>query len=50
MLKAGKRVVSGEPEKVITTESLAEVYNVQARVERCSQGRAQVVLDGVIGV
>lgn len=50
MLKAGKRVVSGEPEKVITTESLAEVYNVQARVERCSQGRAQVVLDGVMGV
>lgn len=50
MLKTGKRVVSGEPEKVITTESLAEVYNVQARVERCSQGRAQVVLDGVIGV
>ena len=50
MLKAGKRVTSGYPEKVITTESLAEVYNVQARVERCSQGRAQVVLDGVIGV
>ena len=50
MLKAGKWVVSGEPEKVITTESLAEVYNVQARVERCSQGRAQVVLDGVMGV
>ena len=50
MLKAGKRVASGEPEKVITTESLAEVYNVQARVERCSQGRAQVVLDGVTGV
>ncbi|AKE58254.1 ABC transporter ATP-binding protein [Citrobacter farmeri] len=50
MLKAGKRVASGEPEKVITTESLAQVYNVQARVERCSQGRAQVVLDGVIGV
>lgn len=50
MLKAGKRVTCGDPEKVITTESLAEVYNVQARVERCSQGRVQVVLDGVIGV
>lgn len=50
MLKDGKRVASGEPEKVITAESLAQVYNVRARVECCSQGRAQVVLDGVIRV
>lgn len=50
MLKEGKLVACGAPEKVITSESLAEVYHVQARVERCSQGRAQVVLDGVTGV
>ncbi len=50
MLKEGKLVASGAPEAVITAESLAEVYNVRGRVERCSQGRAQVVLDGVIGV
>lgn len=50
MLKDGKRVASGEPEKVITTDSLAQVYNVRARVERCSEGKAQVVLDGVIRV
>ncbi|HDI4957481.1 TPA: ABC transporter ATP-binding protein [Salmonella enterica] len=50
MLKEGKLVASGTPEAVITAESLAEVYNVRGRVEHCSQGRAQVVLDGVIGV
>ncbi|MTH48320.1 ABC transporter ATP-binding protein [Intestinirhabdus alba] len=50
MLKEGQLVASGAPEEVITAESLAEVYNVRGRVERCSQGRAQVVLDGVIGV
>ena len=50
MLKQGKLVASGEPEAVITAENLAEVYNVRGRVERCSQGRAQFVLDGVISV
>ena len=50
MLKDGKLVASGEPEEVITAESLAEVYNVRGRVERCSQGRPQVILDGVIDV
>ncbi|EAA4453011.1 ABC transporter ATP-binding protein [Salmonella enterica subsp. enterica serovar Java] len=50
MLKDGKLVASGKPEAVITTENLAEVYNVRGRVERCSQGQIQVVLDGVIGI
>ncbi|HFZ8993654.1 TPA: ABC transporter ATP-binding protein [Citrobacter freundii] len=50
MLKEGRLVASGAPEAVITRESLAEVYNVDGRVERCSQGRAQVMLDGVIRV
>ncbi|WP_414163188.1 ABC transporter ATP-binding protein [Superficieibacter sp. BNK-5] len=50
MLKEGRLAASGTPEAVITAERLADVYNVRARVERCSQGGAQVVLDGVIEV
>lgn len=48
MLKAGKRVASGKPEVVINAESLAEVFGVRGRIERCSQGHAQVILDGVL--
>ncbi|MDM4209072.1 ABC transporter ATP-binding protein [Klebsiella spallanzanii] len=50
MLKEGELVASGAPEAVITAENLAEVFNVRSRVERCSQGRSQVILDGVIRV
>ncbi|EAY0431145.1 ABC transporter ATP-binding protein [Salmonella enterica] len=50
MLKDGRLVASGAPETVITAERLAEVYWVRGRVERCSLGKLQVVLDGVIGV
>lgn len=50
MLKDGKVIASGEAEAVITTENLAEVYNVRGRVERCSQGQKQVVIDGVIEI
>ena len=48
MLKAGRLVVSGKPETAISPESLAEVYGVRGRIERCSQGKTQVILDGVI--
>lgn len=48
MLKQGKLIARGAPETVITTASLAEVYGVRGRIERCSQGKAQVILDGVI--
>ncbi|GHD92678.1 ABC transporter ATP-binding protein [Pseudocitrobacter sp. RIT415] len=48
MLKQGKLIASGAPEKVITPASLAEVYGVRGRIEHCSQGKAQVILDGVI--
>ncbi|WES69870.1 ABC transporter ATP-binding protein [Superficieibacter sp. HKU1] len=50
MLKEGRLAASGTPEAVITAERLADVYNVRARIERCSQGGAQVVLDGVVEV
>ncbi|MEX9253426.1 ABC transporter ATP-binding protein [Pseudenterobacter timonensis] len=48
MLKAGKLVASGAPERAITEQTLAEVYGVRGRVERCSQGRPHVLLDGVL--
>lgn len=48
MMKQGKLIACGEPETVITPARLAEVYGVRGRIERCPQGRAQVILDGVI--
>lgn len=47
MLKQGRLVASGRPEYVITTESLAEVYGVRGRIEHCSKGTAQVLIDGL---
>lgn len=47
MLKQGNLVASGKPEQVITPESLAEVYGVRGRIERCSQGTPQVLIDGL---
>lgn len=48
MLRDGKLVASGEPEAVITPRSLAQVYGVRGRIERCSQGVAQVLIDGLV--
>lgn len=47
MLKAGKHIASGEPIEVITPENLAEVYGVKGRVECCSSGISQVIIDGI---
>lgn len=48
MLKAGELVASGAPERAITPANLATVYGVRARVERCTQGRPQLIVDGLI--
>ncbi|WP_395490567.1 ABC transporter ATP-binding protein [Cedecea davisae] len=48
MLRDGKLVASGEPEAVITPRSLAQVYGVRGRIERCSHGVAQVLIDGLV--
>lgn len=48
MLKAGELVASGAPERAITPANLAAVYGVRARVERCTQGRPQLIVDGLI--
>lgn len=49
MLKAGGLVAEGAPEAVITPQTLAQVYGVKGRIERCSQGTPQVIINGVIG-
>lgn len=35
----------GPPQAVLTPAMLAEVYRVEARIERCSQGRLMVLID-----
>lgn len=49
MLKDGNLIANGEPEEVITPESLARVYGVRGRIERCSQGTPQILIDGLVG-
>jgi iron complex transport system ATP-binding protein len=45
VLHQGRVVACGSPEQVLEPGMLAEVYGVQARVERCSQDRLQVLVD-----
>ncbi|WP_338636847.1 ABC transporter ATP-binding protein [Erwinia persicina] len=48
MLQNGELVADGLPEAVITPDSLARVYGVKGRIERCSQGVPQVMIDGLV--
>ncbi|MCZ4060695.1 ABC transporter ATP-binding protein [Pantoea sp. LMR881] len=48
MLKEGRLIAEGQPDKVITPETLAEVYGVKGRIEHCSRGIPQVIVDGLI--
>ncbi|AIR89448.1 ABC transporter ATP-binding protein [Pseudomonas cremoricolorata] len=45
MLSQGRIVACGTPHEVLQPELLAEVYGVEARVERCSRQRLQVLVD-----
>lgn len=47
VLSHGKIAAFGKPEEAITPDVLAQVYRVTARIERCSQGRLQVIVDDV---
>ncbi|CAM5783536.1 ABC transporter ATP-binding protein [Castellaniella caeni] len=47
LIRAGELVGHGSPETVITTQSLAQVYQVNARVETCSRGLRHVLIDGL---
>ncbi|OWY37930.1 iron ABC transporter ATP-binding protein [Xenophilus sp. AP218F] len=47
MLKDGELLANGRPAEVIDDASLSAVYGVRGRVERCSQGVAHVLVDGL---
>jgi len=46
LLVDGGITAAGPPEEAITSATLEKAYRVRARVERCSQGRLQVIYDG----
>lgn len=48
LIHAGRVHAHGRPQDVLTPALLAQVYGVHARVERCSQGRLMVLIDGEI--
>lgn len=48
MLHDGNLIANGIPEQVITSHNLALVYGVHGRIERCSQGILQVLIDGLV--
>ncbi|MGV2864617.1 ABC transporter ATP-binding protein [Achromobacter sp. ESBL13] len=47
MIQHGRLHAQGAPADVITPESLAAVYGVQGRVEACTRGLRQVLIDGL---
>lgn len=47
LLHRGRIVRFGTPEDVVTPASLADVFGVAARIERCSRGQLQVLIDGL---
>lgn len=48
MLKNGELIADGAPAEVISADSLAQVYGVRGRIERCSLGIPQVMIDGLV--
>lgn len=48
MLAKGAVVATGTPVQAITPDTLARVYGVQARVEQCSRGGLQIMVDDVL--
>ena len=48
VLHGGRVYASGTPDAILTPALLAEVYGVEARVERCARGRLQVLVDRAI--
>lgn len=48
VINGGRLIASGPTQDVITPAMLREVYRVDARIEPCSQGRLQVIVDGAL--
>lgn len=47
LIQAGELVGHGSPDTVITPDALAQVYQVDARVETCSRGLRHILIDGL---
>lgn len=47
VLAQGGLYAAGAPEEIITPQMLAEVYHIEARVERCMRGQIRIMVDGV---
>ena len=47
VLAQGGLYSSGKPENIITPQMLADVYHIEARVERCAQGQLRIMVDGI---
>jgi iron complex transport system ATP-binding protein len=50
VMSQGEARAAGTPTTSITPEVLRDVYAVEARVERCSVGRLQVIVDGLVDI
>ncbi|KAF1018304.1 MAG: Iron(3+)-hydroxamate import ATP-binding protein FhuC [Paracidovorax wautersii] len=50
VLRRGELYAEGAPAQTITPAMLADVYGVQARVERCSRGRLQILADDLVPI
>ncbi|QFU03278.1 Hemin import ATP-binding protein HmuV [Halomonas sp. THAF5a] len=48
VLEAGRLVASGPTERVVTPALLREVFRVDARIEPCSQGRPQLIVEAAV--
>lgn len=48
VLKDGELNAYGTPEQIVTASMLAEIYGIEARVERCSRGQIQMIVDGAL--
>ena len=50
MVIAGGRVMGvGLTSEVVTTQLLRDVYRIEARIEPCSRGHLQIIVDTVAG-
>jgi iron complex transport system ATP-binding protein len=49
VLHRGAVAADGAPDTAVTAATIADVYGVRARVERCSLGSLHVVVDGLAG-
>lgn len=48
VLKEGALHAFGTPQDVVTPEMLANVYGIEARIETCSRGKMQIIVDSAL--